>query len=64
MTGEIVEPGNLEALVAAIEPFLADPARAEAFGRAGREKAVAQHSIEVEAAKMNAFYARVWSENA
>lgn len=64
VTGEIVEPGDLEALVKAIEPFLADPARAEAFGQAGRQKAVAQHSIEVEAAKMNDFYARLWRETA
>lgn len=62
VTGEIVPTGDLEALIAAIEPFLADPAKAEMFGRAGREKAVMQHSIEAEAAKMNAFYARLWRE--
>ncbi len=61
VTGEIVPVGDLEALVAAIEPFMADPAKAEAFGRAGREKAVTQHSIEAEAAKMNAFYERIWA---
>lgn len=59
-TGTIVPPGDLEALVAAIEPFLADPRRAEAFGAAGREKAVAHHSIANEAAGMNAVYERLW----
>lgn len=62
VTGTIVPTGDLEALVAAIEPFLADPEKAAAFGRAGREKAVAHHSIATEAAEMNAVYERLWRE--
>ncbi len=61
VTGSIVPPGDLEALIAAIEPFLIDPARAEAFGQAGRAKAVAQHAIANEAKAMNAVYERLWS---
>lgn len=61
-TGEIVPPDDLGALTAAIEPFMADPAKAKAFGRAGREKAVAQHGIASEAAAMNAFYEQVWRD--
>lgn len=62
-TGTIVPTGDLEALVAAIEPFLADPAKAAEFGRAGRAKAIAQHSIMTEASEMNAVYERLWRES-
>jgi mannosyltransferase len=58
-TGTLIEPDSLDALVAAIEPFLADPAKAEAFGRAGRAKAVAQHGLAAEAAAINAVYERL-----
>jgi mannosyltransferase len=59
-TGTIVPPENLDALIAAIEPMFADPSRAEVMGRAGREKAVSQHSLANEAANMNAAYEKVW----
>lgn len=62
VSGVIVPPDDLEALVAAIEPFLANPAKAEAFGLAGRHKAVSQHTIANEAAAMNAVYERLWNE--
>ncbi len=62
VTGVIVQPGDLEELTAAIEPFLADPSRAEAYGRAGRDKAVTRHTIANEAAEMNAVYHRLWGE--
>lgn len=63
VTGEIVAPDDLEALIAAIEPFMADPAKAEVFGRAGREKALAEHTIAREAAAMNAVYERLWARH-
>lgn len=62
-TGEIVQPGDLASLTAAIEPFLADPQKAARFGRAGREKAVKQHAIAREAASMNQVYERLWTES-
>ncbi len=63
ITGEIVPPGDLEALISAIEPFMADPAKADAFGRAGREKALREHTIAKEAAAMNAVYERLWAQH-
>ena len=63
VTGEIVPTDDLEALIAAIEPFLADPTRTAAFGRAGREKAVTQHSLANEAAALNAVYEQMWKES-
>lgn len=59
-TGFIVPPDDLEALVAAIEPVMADPERAAALGRAGRAKAEARHSLAAEAEGLNAVYARLW----
>ena len=61
-TGLIVPPDDLEALIAGIEPLLADPARAEAMGRAGRAKALAQHTLTREAETMNDVYRRLWAE--
>jgi len=63
ITGEIVPTDDLEALIAAIEPFLADPSRADTFGRAGREKALTQHALANEAAAMNALYERLWKDS-
>jgi mannosyltransferase len=63
VTGEIVPTDDLETLIAAIEPFLADPERTAAFGRAGREKAVTQHSLANEAAALNAVYEQMWKES-
>ena len=60
-TGTIVPPDDLEALIAGIEPLMANPALAEAWGKAGRDKAVARHSLADEAAKMNAIYERLWA---
>ena len=58
-TGFLVPPGDLEALIAAIEPLLADPQKALAMGGKGREKAVAHHDIAQEAAKIIGVYESV-----
>ncbi len=58
-TGFLVGPDDADALAAAIEPLLADPAKAAAMGARGREKALAQHDIAQEAAKIAAFYEKI-----
>ncbi len=58
-TGTLIPPDDLDALVRAIEPFLADPGMAAAMGRKGREKAEADHDIAQEAARIVEVYERV-----
>jgi mannosyltransferase len=58
-TGVLIPPDDLEALVAAMEPLLADPEKARTMGRKGREKAVADHDIAGEAARIAGVYERV-----
>lgn len=60
-TGFLVEPNDLGSLIAALEPLLADPARAEEMGKRGREKALRDHGVEMEAASINEVYRRLWS---
>ena len=60
-TGFLVEPGDLEALVTAIERLIADRGLAEAMGRRGRLKAVRHHDIEAEAQRINAVYRSLWA---
>jgi mannosyltransferase len=60
-TGFLIEPDDVDALAAAIETLVSDPARAEAMGRRGREKAVAEHDIKGEARRINAIYRALWS---
>jgi glycosyltransferase involved in cell wall biosynthesis len=56
-TGLVVAPGRPAELAAAIQSVLADPARAAAMGRAGRERAVAKHSLQDQATRMREVYA-------
>jgi glycosyltransferase involved in cell wall biosynthesis len=44
VTGTLVEPSDPAALAAAIDDLATDPDRAARLGRAGRERAVAEHS--------------------
>jgi mannosyltransferase len=62
VTGTLVEPGNLPALVQAIRPFLADPERGRRFGQAGRQRVARDFSLAREAARINAVYQRLWDE--
>ena len=62
-TGFLVPPGNVDALVAALEPLMRDPAAATELGRRARERAIAAHSIEAEADAIAAVYRTMW-ENA
>jgi mannosyltransferase len=55
-TGALVPPGDVDALVAALEPLMRDPARAAEMGRRARERAVAEFSIAAEAERILAVY--------
>lgn len=55
--GALFATGSADALVAALRPLMADPARLDAMGRAARARAVERHSIAHEAAALNALYA-------
>lgn len=55
-TGLIVPPGDASALAAAIVELAGDPARAAAFGAAGRERALAEFSQERCTERIEALY--------
>jgi starch synthase len=58
-TGLLVPPDDPEALAAALNALLGDPARADAFGRAGRERAVAEFGWQAVAAQTADLYAEL-----
>lgn len=55
-TGLLVPPRDAQALRTALATLLAEPARAEAMGRAGRERAVARFSREAMLDRMEAIF--------
>lgn len=55
-TGEVVPAGDAAALTAAIEPYLADPARAEAAGRTAQAHVEANFGLDREAVALIAVY--------
>lgn len=59
ITGLLVPPRDHEALAEAIIELLADPARRERMGQCGREKAVAQFSVDKIMAQTLGFYQKV-----
>jgi len=58
-TGLLFEPGNPAALASALRSLLAEPARAEAMGRAGRERLEAEFSIRHNVHETQSMYDRV-----
>ncbi|MBI5100774.1 MAG: glycosyltransferase family 4 protein [Nitrospirae bacterium] len=60
VTGSLIEPDSLDALVRALEPLMADPARAVEMGRAGRTRAVDLHDIVAESAAIREVYEKLW----
>jgi mannosyltransferase len=60
-TGFLVDKDDDEALTARIESLMADPARAAAMGRRGREWVLEHFSIEREAAGIRRVYEQVWA---
>jgi mannosyltransferase len=63
-TGVLVPPGDVGALVTALEPLMREPERAAAMGRKARARAVAQFSVDAEAAAIAAVYRRLLSADA
>jgi mannosyltransferase len=49
VTGRLVPPGDIDALVAALEPLMRDPAAASAMGARGRARMVEKFSLDAEA---------------
>lgn len=61
-TGILVPPGDVDALTAALEPLMRNPADAEAMGRRARDRAVDDFGIDSEARAIAAYYRQVWGE--
>lgn len=59
-TGLLVPPGDVDALVAALEPLMRDPARASALGMRARERVLDAFSIDAEADGIVAVYRALW----
>ena len=57
--GVLVPTGNVDALTAALEPLMRDPAAAAAMGERAHAHVVANFSVEAEAEKYAAVYRRV-----
>jgi mannosyltransferase len=55
-TGVLVPPGDVGALIAALEPLMRDPELAAEMGRKARERVTAEFSIDAEVARIAAVY--------
>ena len=58
-TGVLVPPGDADALAAALEPLLRDPAGAAAMGVRARARVIREFSVDAEAARIAEVYRRV-----
>ncbi|TMJ56166.1 MAG: glycosyltransferase family 4 protein [Alphaproteobacteria bacterium] len=56
VTGVLTPPGDVDALVAAIEPLLRDPASAAAMGERARARVLAKFSLDAEASAIAQVY--------
>src|SRR6266852_2455554 len=56
VTGMLTPPGDADALVAALEPLMRDPAGAAAMGRRARSRVLAKFSLDTEAAGIAKIY--------
>jgi mannosyltransferase len=59
VTGLLTPPGDADALAAAIEPLMRDPAAAAAMGARARGRVLEKFSLDVEASKIAAVYRRL-----
>jgi mannosyltransferase len=59
VTGSLTPPGDVDALVAALEPLMRDPSAAGAMGARARARVVDKFSLDAEAAGIAAVYRRV-----
>ena len=55
-TGVLTPPGDVDALVAALEPLMRDPAAAAAMGGRARQRVLAQFSLDAEADRIAEVY--------
>jgi mannosyltransferase len=56
VTGTLIPPGDVDALVAALEPLMRDPNAAAAMGARARERVVSEFSLDAEANRIAAVY--------
>src|SRR3984893_12808198 len=56
VTGVLTPPGDVDALVAALEPLMRDPASATAMGERGRARVLEKFSLDAEANKIAGVY--------
>jgi mannosyltransferase len=56
VTGVLTPPGDVEALAAALEPLMRDPASAADMGERGRAQAQAKFSLDAEASRIAEVY--------
>jgi mannosyltransferase len=61
VTGVLAPPGDVDALVAALEPLMRYPAAAEDMGESARARVLAKFSLDAEAAKIADVYRNVLS---
>jgi len=59
VTGRLVPPGDVDALVAALEPLMRDPVAARAMGERARARVVEKFSLDAEANAIAAVYRRL-----
>jgi mannosyltransferase len=59
LTGVLTPPGDADALVAALEPLLRDPASAAAMGARGRARVLEKFSLDAEARRIADVYRRL-----
>jgi mannosyltransferase len=59
--GVLAPVGDVDALVAALEPLMRDPERIEAMGRRARARIISQFSRDREADEITAVYRQVWA---
>jgi mannosyltransferase len=56
VSGVLVPPGDADALAAALEPLMRDPAAAEAMGERARRRVIGKFSLDAEAARIAEVY--------
>src|SRR5580704_9687495 len=59
VTGVLTPPGDVEALAAALEPLMRDPASAADMGERGRARVLAKFSLDAEANRIAEIYRRL-----
>jgi mannosyltransferase len=59
VTGVLTPPGDVDALVAALEPLMRDPASAAAMGERGRARVLEKFSLDAEARRIADVYRRL-----